>query len=392
MKNIAILVPTLCNGGAERVAANLSIAFSEKYNVIVIVHDGTNITYPYKGQLIDLELPPSKGIFNKIATLYKRVKKLREIKEKYKIDYTISHLPPSNLANILSRRDDKVFTYVHSMLGAEKGVSLKSKLKEKFIALGSDKIIVVSERARLNLIENYGINERKTVTIYNFIEDKSITEQCNNVKDDMIWENTIVCMGRLTKPKGQWHLIRAFSEVVKEIPNAKLIILGEGELRSSLESLSDKLGIRENINFVGFTNKPFEYIKKSTIFVSSSLWEGLPMALIEVAMCKKSIISTDCDAGCREILAPNTNVKKKTKDIEKAKYGILIPVCKGGDIMCANISDEERVMAKAIIMMLNNRELRSHYEGLSEELYKRFLSGAVMSEWIELFDSIDNER
>lgn len=390
MKNIAILVPKLKYGGAERVASNLSIFLSKYYNVYLIVHDGSNIAYPYEGTLIDLKLPPTKGLFNKVITLIKRVIKLRRIKQQYKIDYTISHLPPSNIANVLSRNGDTIFTYVHSMLGSENGISIISKLKERFIAHLSDKVIVVSERARINLIENFGVPANKTVTVYNFIDDKGIKEQCEDISDDKQSENTVVCMGRLTKAKGQWHLLRAFSDVVKNIPDAKLIILGDGELRDPLESLAKNLGIYQNVEFVGFTSKPFEYIRKSTVFVSSSLWEGLPMALIEVAMCGRAIISTDCDAGCREIIAPSTNIKKKTKSMEKEEFGILVPVCKGEDLSDLNISNEEKIMSEAIMLLLKDKKLRQTYEKLSSQLYKRFLPGSIINQWNELLNSSGN--
>ena len=110
MKNIAIIVPTLNKGGAERVAANMSIEFSKHYNVYTIVHDGRDIIYPYGGKLIDLALPPASSVPGKILTILKRIKALRKIKKDYAIDVSISHLPPSNYANIFSRRKEKVIT------------------------------------------------------------------------------------------------------------------------------------------------------------------------------------------------------------------------------------------------------------------------------------------
>ena len=67
MKNIAILVPTLNKGGAERVAANMSLAFAKHYNVYLIVHDGSDPVYPHGGRLIDLRLPPAGTRIGKIA-------------------------------------------------------------------------------------------------------------------------------------------------------------------------------------------------------------------------------------------------------------------------------------------------------------------------------------
>ena len=102
-KNIAIIVSTLNKGGAERVAANMSLEFEKYYNVFLIVHDASDTTYNYGGTLIDLKLPPRRGKINKIITLIKRVYHVRRIKKQYHIYVTISHLPMCNYVNVFSR-------------------------------------------------------------------------------------------------------------------------------------------------------------------------------------------------------------------------------------------------------------------------------------------------
>ena len=85
-KNVAIIITKLNGGGAERCASNLSIELSKKYNVKLIVFDGTNMTYPHGGELIDLGIASSEGLLRKALNVFKRVQKVRSIKKKYKID------------------------------------------------------------------------------------------------------------------------------------------------------------------------------------------------------------------------------------------------------------------------------------------------------------------
>lgn len=379
MKNIAILVPTLNKGGAERVAANLSIEFSKYYNVYVIVHTGEDIIYPYGGKLIDLQLPPQDGIFNKVCTLIKRVRKVREIQRKYKIDYTISHLPPSNNVNIFARGHGKVITYVHTMMDTNVKNFWMKRIREVVNERLSDKVICVSECVRQNMIKNFGLKVDKVTTIYNFID-------VNNIKKNFFYnkesnEMQIVTMGRMTTQKGQWHLIRAMKKVCMEFPCAKLVIMGEGELKERLMNLSKKLGLEKNICFYGYLANPYEIISKSSVYVSSSNVEGLPMALIEAARCGVPIISTDCDAGCREILAPHTSIERKTSKIEYAKYGILVPICKDYEYEELKLSAQENVMAEAILKLLKDPILRKNYAELAFLRSNNFTPEHIMHEW-----------
>ena len=376
-KNVAIIVPTLNKGGAERVAANLSVEFNKLYNVYLIVHDGRDITYPYKGQLIDLQLPPGQGVIAKTKTLLKRVMKVRQIKKTYCIDYTISHLPPSNYVNIFSRVNDKVFCYVHSM---EKW-SLGTCIRENVTSWFSDKLICVSKCVEKNMNENFYISANKTITIYNFCEPKQ-TVKAEKTNAEIMIAN----MGRLSEPKGQWHLIRAMKEVVARHKEARLSIYGDGEYRSMLEQLIVLLDMQDYVKLEGFVSNPHEKLVRADIYVSSSLWEGLPMALIEAAGCGLPIISTDCDAGCREVLAPETPIDSKTSVVEESAYGILIPEVKEGNYLQTTLTATEHIMAEAIISLIEDKEKRMKYSHLSKVRAEEFLPREIMKKWVELIN------
>ena len=89
---------------------------------------------------------------------------------------------------------------------------------------------------------NWTITVDKIEVIYNPCDKEAIK---NKISDDILTdsekeifensENIVITAGRLTEQKGQWHLIRSFSKVVEEIPNAKLVILGEGDKKSYLK-------------------------------------------------------------------------------------------------------------------------------------------------------------
>ena len=123
----------------------------------------------------------------------------------------------------------------------------------------------------------------------------------------------ILTAGRLDiAQKDQPTLLKAFAEVLKSHP-ARLIVLGEGPDRAGLTALTRELRIREHVDFAGFRANPFAYMARARVFVLSSVCEGLPTVLIEAMASGAPVVSTDCPGGVREIL-------------EGGKWGRLVPV------------------------------------------------------------------
>ncbi len=125
----------------------------------------------------------------------------------------------------------------------------------------------------------------------------------------------VLGIGRLTAEKNYKLLIEAFRLVRKRLP-ARLLILGEGILRPELEALIAAYGLEHDVSLPGFVENPYVYLANAALFVLSSDYEGLPTVLIEALAVGRSIISTDCQSGPREIL-------------EEGKFGSLVPV---GDV------------------------------------------------------------
>lgn len=375
-KNVAIIVSTLNKGGAERVAANMSLEFAKHYNVFLIVHDAGEIAYPHAGQLIDLHLPPAAGVLGKVMTLMKRVYRVRKIKKENHIQFTISHLPMCNYVNIFSRCRDQIITYVHVM----ETPTRSTKIRERLVAAFSDVMVCVSECVRLNMVRDFGISEKKLKTIYNFCDMTVNLPQKSENRSGA----EIISMGRFVEQKGQWHLIRAMKKVSEKCPNAHLTLLGAGELRDTFERLIIQLKLQNVIDMPGYLKNPHQKIAEADIYVNPAEAEGLPMALIEAANCGVAIVSTDCDAGCREILAPATPVDWKTSDVELAEYGILVPVNNDNDRERLALSEKEEKLADGIIRLIEDRTLAENYSAKALERAKDFRAVHIMKAWKEL--------
>ena len=122
----------------------------------------------------------------------------------------------------------------------------------------------------------------------------------------------VLGVGRLTEQKDFSTLIRAF-DILRENTPARLIILGDGEERPALENLIRSSGLQDMVDLFGFELNPFAFMKKASVFVLSSKWEGLPGVLIQALACDCPVISTDCLSGPAEIL-------------KHGQYGHLVPV------------------------------------------------------------------
>lgn len=397
MKNILLIVQKLNGGGAERAIANLSKDLSKKFNVFLAVFDGSNIAYPYSGELIDLQLPPQKGKVNKVKNIIKRIKMIKKIKREKEIFCSISFMPGANLVNILSKKYDFVITSERNMMS----MIIKSKISKfviKKIAQYSDKTVALSNGVKEDLISNFRIKDSKIVTIYNSCEKKWFMRTSNKTEEIISQLNDknkyIVTVGRLHYQKGQWHLLKAFKLIQHNIPEARLIILGVGELEYDLKCLANNLGIADKVKFYGYVKNHHKILEKCNVFVFPSLVEGLGNAILEAMACGLPIISTDCFSGPREIIAPNTEIINKISNYEECEFGILVPPFKmeGMDLNNLDISKEERIMAKAIEKVLVNEEIAKYYSKRSLNRINDFSSEKICKEWIELINEVSMKK
>ena len=119
-------------------------------------------------------------------------------------------------------------------------------------------------------------------------------------------------VGRLTAQKDLATLIRAFPIVRREIP-ARLLILGEGKDRQSLEELVASLDLSGEVALPGAVPNAMAYMKRAAVLALSSRWEGFPGVLIEALAVGTPVVSTDCPSGPAEIL-------------DGGRFGPLVPV------------------------------------------------------------------
>ena len=113
-------------------------------------------------------------------------------------------------------------------------------------------------------------------------------------------------IGRLTKQKNQLLLLKAFSKISNSNKNLNLVIVGEGEERSKLESYIKSKNLDAKVFLTGYTENIYPLIKKSIAIISSSLWEDPGAVMIEASYCNKNVISSNCPNGPEEFLSSDS--------------------------------------------------------------------------------------
>lgn len=377
MKKILFFTHYLTGGGAEKTIANLSAYMNENFpeyevHIAVFFDDADMHDKLRRIHILPHKMPEGISKWKKIPILIKQIRDLKHLKKELNIDVCISFLPGADFLNALSKGREKMIISVRN----KESFFVKTILKKWYLQYcywKSDSIIAISERVRYDIIHFFGVSEDKVHTIYNPAPHINLTGEVNKDFEKLLEQNRqiVITAGRLTEQKGQKYLIQAFAGVLIQVPDAHLVILGKGELEEELKALAEKLNIQDSVSFLGFVKNPHDYIKKSKVFVFSSIVEGLGNILVETLACGTAIISTDCDCGPREILAPDTNWGSFTDKAEYAEYGILVPV-RG-----------ETEMMEMITVLLRDERLRQSYRVKSKRRLADFSIENIVKQWLQ---------
>lgn len=369
-KNLLIIVPTLHQGGYERVAAITAKLMQDYFNVTLLIFDDKNANYDVTGvDVVNINLPSQKSKIGKVINLIRRAITIRNIKNKRKIDIAYSFGDTANLSNVLSKAHEKTVTGLRCYTDMEAPRHIRLYTRK------SDLILSCSREIMAVLEKDYKFS--KTEFIYNPTDIETIDKLGTEEITDYPFEpgtKVISCMARDNYIKGIWHLIKAFSIVSKKYSNLRLMILGRGEYTANKE-LVKKLGLSDKVSFTGVKKNPFAYVAKSDMYVLASNHEGFPNALLEGMALGKPVVAADCKTGPREIVLSEDELddllKKGTArelmpEYIEGAYGILVrdmsPV---EDTDASHITSDDIALAHAIDNMLSSEEKMQHYSDVA---------------------------
>ncbi|WP_197283163.1 glycosyltransferase [Clostridium intestinale] len=165
MNKVIFFIGTLSNGGAERVVSNLSLHMAKNINKkILLFGSSCKVEYPYEGDLVFLDKINEKNIFYKAYALFKRIREIKLLKRKNPKVPVISFLEYPNLINALTRKYGKTILSVRNHMSTKHSKGVKAcfwGFTIKHLYSKADLIIAVSQEIKRDLIDNYGLDEKK---------------------------------------------------------------------------------------------------------------------------------------------------------------------------------------------------------------------------------------
>ncbi|MEM8949234.1 MAG: glycosyltransferase [Pseudomonadota bacterium] len=321
------LAKRLADAGAEvdLLIPGMSDAVSEGLAASIRWHDLSGRVTRTLPNIVRLALSPPK-----IAAYLRRAKP----------DAMLSLSIPPNLATLAARRlaasrtpvvirQSNVMRIDGSAVYGHIDRRLRDRLM-RWLYPDADAVIAVSGGVADNLHRATGVNAEKIHAIANGVPLERI-DRLARAPSPHPWLDdpaipVVLAVGRLVRKKDYPTLLRAFVRLRQTHP-ARLIILGDGPKRRAIERQRTALGLDDVVDLPGRSDNPFAYLRRASLYVLSSTFEGMPSALIEALVCGCPAVSTDCPSGPSEIL-------------EDGRYGRLAPVADGdalADAMAATL-------------------------------------------------------
>lgn len=359
-KRILLIVPMLHQGGFERICVMTARLLQDRYDIYLAVFTKKDIFYDVSGiNVIDLNLGTVDSKLGKIINIIKRIKTLKHLKKKLKIDISYSFGTTANIVNVLSKAQDTTWAGIRGYGAAEdSGIKLICKKADRVVSCTK----VMEERF------NEMFSSKSSAVLYNPCNVADIIKSSQSDIQENIKAfiekpgKLVVSMGREDDLKGFWHLIKSIYLAKKDLTDIKLMIIGDGQY-TEYKLLADKLGITNNILFTGALNNPFSVIKNADIYALTSESEGFPNALIEAMAVGVPCISVNCLTGPAEILNEDYKKCDNQDEIYYADYGIIMPIFKGEKNLDESKFDkEEEIFSNELVKLLKDEKLLASYK------------------------------
>lgn len=375
---VSIFLYSLSSGGAERVVSILVKELTKKYEItLILMNDTIFYNIPQDINIIYLENSnPNENGIKKLFKLPFLALRYTQICKELNIKVSFSFMNRPNYINVLS----KIFGNRVKVIVSER--STPSKIYEKnTIQSKINKFLIKKLYSKADIVTSNSYGNAKDLKInfnilnvevlknpFNLIQIEKMSKQDIGIIKEKF---TFVTVGRLDEGKNHKLIIDAIKDL-----DANLWIIGDGELKSYLNTYINKQKLNHKVFFLGKQQNPFSFLSKVDAFIFSSNHEGFPNVLVEALACGLPIISTDCLNGPREILAPLSNQDEMLqKDLKIVDFGVLTP-----------IKDVEK-LTESMNLLLKNHKLVQKYRDKAKLRAKDFELNKVIDDYIRVIDA-----
>ena len=326
--HLALFLSGLAGGGAQRRMITLAAGFADRgYGVDLVVADGHG---PFRAAV-----PPTVNLIE-LGNRWQRIRGLRDRRglwvpastfalsrylRREQPDALLATSNPANLTALWARRLSgtgipvAISLNVHLSSASRHGATRLLRWLARRCYPDAEAVIAISQGVAQDVAATADVRAERITVIQNPIDLAHVQRQAE-ARPPAFWPQdgipVILGVGKLKRQKDFTTLIEAFA-LFRRHCRARLVILGDGELRPALQKRARDLGIADDLLLPGFVTNPHACMARAALFVLSSAWEGFSNALLEALACGCPVVATDCPSGPREILADGA-------------YGALVPV------------------------------------------------------------------
>lgn len=286
----------------------------------------------FKGEMVYFK---EKGIIlYDINEMSREIDIRKDIKSLYKIYKIAKNINPniihchSSKAGALGRvigilLKKRTFYTPHAYFAQNNMTSKRKKrffvLLEKVLAKISYMTINVSDGEKQFALKEKIVTEQKSTVIYNGIQPIEITNNVEQKSDKFI----VGTIARVDEQKNPWLFIKIAERVIEKSPNILFKYVGDGPELPKIEKYLKENNLEEKIQFLGFAKQPEYHLSEFNIYLSTSLYEGLPYSIIEAMVLKKALVLSNV-TGNNELLINEYNGELfHLNDSSKAVSSIL---------------------------------------------------------------------
>jgi len=362
MGKILHVINSLEIGGAERVAIDLCIGLSQrgKQSILATIEGGGPLEEVLQKNHIYYKLMNKKSGFRPSLT-YNFLKLFSEHNVKTIISHNYSPLRYSTVANIFYNKASII--HVHHARSFEEKNS--NPISERFLYRFAKHVVAVSSQLKSDMIHNDKINPDKISVIANGIDENTYNINIDKSKkrEDLNIDAGKLVLGvcaRLSEQKGHTYLLQALAELNRTAQHKwQLLVIGDGPLKNELQNYAAELGISAHISFLGARMDVPELLKVIDIFILPSIWEGMPLTILEAMAAGKAIIASNV-GGVPEVL-------------ENEVDGIIFP------------SRDIHALSIAIKRMMESEELRME---VSSKASQKFLKEFSLKRTLDKYEQL----
>jgi GalNAc-alpha-(1->4)-GalNAc-alpha-(1->3)-diNAcBac-PP-undecaprenol alpha-1,4-N-acetyl-D-galactosaminyltransferase len=354
-----LIIPSLGCGGTERTVTVLANELQSKGAGVTVVSfigkgNATNSFFKLNGihHRVIQEISPSTGILSALVNNWFRIRKIRKCILEEKPNIVASFLTQINILTVIA----SVGLTVKVVVSERNNISVKPerrvwKMLRRITYPYADRITGNSTELVEQLARE--IRSTKIELVRNLLVQPRLNDSFPGEK-----QKFVLNVGRLVSQKNHDLLIRAFARTEISTDGWNLILVGDGERREDLDALVNTLGIQSKVRFVGEHQDTKEWYLKSSIFVLTSNYEGMPNAVLEAMSYGMTVICTEDCGGVNDV-------------IETGHNGYVLP-------------KSETLIARYLDLLARDSKTRGIIGANASKSVKRFRAESAVEDWLRI--------